>query len=308
MSLRRTAWWPHATRVDRSGAYPGMTLKTAQIVVLHSTEGHGPAGYNGGASAPHFEYWPKKRTWRQFFPVTMSSRALANAPKGVETNRDPRGVIQVEIVGTSGWSPAHGIHVSPLMSDLTDDQLGDIAALLAWLAAEHGTPLLAPYRFRPWNDSSGRMSAEAWTKLRGGIVGHSHVPENDHTDPGEIDIATILTYARGDDMPITKADAALIATAVLDAYTTKRGQTLLAQAAQLSLSNWSKVPQSLATISARVGAPVDPAQIAAAVIAGITPTVRDAVKAAVEAGGTPDAVADRVLDRLGQALTDGAAS
>lgn len=246
MALTRTPWWSKATRVDRSKSHPGMALKRAQIVVLHSTEGHGPAGYGGGASAPHFEYYPAKRSWRQFFPLTMSSRALTNAPRGVETNRDPRGVIQVEIVGTSGWSPAHGIKVEPLMSDLTDDNLADIGELLAWLAAEHGTPLVAPCKFRAWNDSSGRLSAKAWAELRGGIVGHGHVPENDHTDPGEIDIYAALNHARGDNMPITDADARKIATAILDSYTTERGHGLLRQAADAAVK--ARIPELTSSV------------------------------------------------------------
>ena len=97
-------------------------------------------------------------------------------------------------------------------------------------------------------------------------------------------------------MPYTEKQLnEIVQKAVCDALASQRGHTLAAQAAQRSLSDWSKVPASLAKIQSNLG-----------VVAGVRDNVRDAVKDALEAGGTPDAIADRVLDRLGQALTEGA--
>ena len=299
-------WYPKATRQDYSAAYPGASQSKVGVIVLHSTETTGKAGYGGGASAPHLEYHPPTRTWRQFFPLTMTSRALANLPGGVETNRHPAGLVQVELCGTSGWAKAKGI--TPIWPEVTDlDILGDIAHFLRWMHDEWGVPLATPVTPWPaWNDYRfQRLTSKQWNALRG-IAGHSMVPENDHTDPGALNIQAVLTLARGagkDDMPLTKADAQLVATAVLEAYTTTRGQTLLAQAAQRSLSDWSKVPAMLAAISAKLGAPLNEKALAAAVVAGMADQVRDAVRDAVQIGGTADTVADRVIARLGEALT-----
>ena len=88
-----------------------------------------------------------------------------------------------------------------------------------------------------------------------------------------------------------------------DALASERGHTLAAQAAQKAISDWSRIPQALAAISAKVGAQVDEKTLAAAIVAGLTGEVRDAVRDAATQGGSPDAIADRVVARLGEALT-----
>lgn len=195
--MAKSAWYPKATRQDRSGAYPGSSQSQVGIIVLHTTESTGKAGYSGGATAPHLEYHPGTRTWRQFFPITMTSRALANQSGGVQTNRHPAGMVQVEMCGTSGWSKS----AKPSWPSVTDPQiLGDIAHFLAWMNAEWGTPLTTPMDPWPaWNNyaATNRLSASAWNAVRG-IVGHSMVPENDHTDPGAFPIGKVLALANGD--------------------------------------------------------------------------------------------------------------
>lgn len=191
--MAKSAWYPRATRQDYSGTYPGASQPQVGIVVLHSTETTGQAGYSSGAVAPHLEYHPPTRTWRQFFPFTMSSRALANASGGVETNRHPAGVVQVELCGTSGWAAGR---VTPVWPNVTDTQiLGDIAHFLAWMRTEWGTPLTTPMNPWPAWNASQRLSAAAWTAVRG-IVGHSMVPENNHTDPGAFPIGKTLNLAK----------------------------------------------------------------------------------------------------------------
>lgn len=202
--MAKAAWYPKATKQDFSGAYPGTAQKQVGIVVLHSTETTGKAGYGGGASAPHLEYHPPTRTWRQFFPLTMTSRALANQTGGVETNRHPAGVVQIELCGTSGWAKNKG--VTPVWPEVTDTRwLGDIADFLAWLNAEWGTPLSTPMNPWPKWQNGQRLPNAQWNATRG-VVGHSMVPENDHTDPGAINITRILQIAKttpGGDMKIS---------------------------------------------------------------------------------------------------------
>jgi hypothetical protein len=39
------------------------------------------------------------------------------------------------------------------------------------------------------------MSGKAWNAFKG-VCGHSHVPENLHGDPGALDFANLIEYAR----------------------------------------------------------------------------------------------------------------
>jgi hypothetical protein len=44
------------------------------------------------------------------------------------------------------------------------------------------------------------MTPAQWTSFRG-VCGHSHVPENDHGDPGDFPISTVLAMAAGTHQP-----------------------------------------------------------------------------------------------------------
>jgi hypothetical protein len=76
------------------------------------------------------------------------------------------------------------------------DQLGDY---LADMHERHGIRLEAP-TFLPYPDSYGdsrvRFTFAQWRNFYG-VCGHQHVPENDHGDPGDIDIDRVLARARG---------------------------------------------------------------------------------------------------------------
>ena len=85
-------WYPGA---DRSQTYAGngpVDLNNL-IVVLHTTETDGPAGYSSG-TAPHFEVSMQRPVPRQFVPLDRCSFALENRSGGVETNRAGR-IIQL---------------------------------------------------------------------------------------------------------------------------------------------------------------------------------------------------------------------
>jgi len=185
-------------------------------VVLHTTEGSALPGYGGGSSAPNLTAVPdlaaKKLKWYQHFDIETSSRALVNLRGGVETNT--LNVCQVELVGTcdpkthAKWQKAGQAHV--YWPDAPDWALQGIARFLAWMHEEHGVPLSGPKSWPayPTSYASGggqRMTAAQWKAFKG-VCGHMHVPENVHGDPGAVDFARIVKYAKteldlGDDTP-----------------------------------------------------------------------------------------------------------
>lgn len=172
----------------------GVTMKPEKIV-LHTTEGGSVPGYSGGSSAPNFTVDCLRGVVYQHFPVNMSSRALKNAKGGVETNTD--GAVQIEIIGTCDPRSA----VNPYVPTLMLSKMGALIDLLVWISKETGIPLVSTPR--PWvaypasygKRASQRMSFTEWDSFRG-VCGHQHVPENDHGDPGSLDVSAILAAAR----------------------------------------------------------------------------------------------------------------
>lgn len=184
---------------------------------LHTTETTGWPGYGGGASAPNFTVKPnfttQKLEWRQHYPANMSARALQNDRGGVETNKDK--VIQVEIVGTCDPGAHKRWDVQHLY---TPEAPGwfftEMAKFFVWCYKEHGVALAAPgvwlhYGVDPrapgrvpasYGNSPARMSGSQFNAFRGWL-GHQHVAENDHGDPGKLDVARIITIAKTSLLP-----------------------------------------------------------------------------------------------------------
>jgi len=191
------------------------------VVVLHTTEGPTLPGYDGGSSAPNLTAVPdlaaKKLKWYQHFDIESSSRALVNLRGGVETNT--MNVCQVELVGTcdpkthAKWQAAGKAHI--YWPDAPDWALQGVARFLAWMHEEHGVPLSGPKSWPAYPSSYGsggqRMTGAQWTDFKG-VCGHMHVPENVHGDPGALDFARVVKYAKAeldldDDTPATSTPA-----------------------------------------------------------------------------------------------------
>ena len=193
-----TAYW-------YGSKYPGSAMES-NVIVWHTTEGTSLPDYSGGAVAPNFTARPnfaaKRLEWFQHFDFDVSSRALVNAPGGVETNT--LNVCQIELVGTcdpgthSRWAAAGYQHL--YTPELPDWAIRDLAAFAKWAHDQHGVPLSSGLTFKPYPSSYGangvRMSFTAWNGFKG-HCGHQHVPENDHGDPGAFPIAAILDAAKG---------------------------------------------------------------------------------------------------------------
>lgn len=194
--------------------FPGATMDLGPqrtVAVLHTTEGLSWPTYEGGATAPNLTGLPpiglRRGKWRQHFPFNKSSRALANLPGGVETNT--LNAIQIELIGTC--DPKHadswddkGLYFAGkdyvFWPKATKRQKNFVARMLADISEQTGLRLTAPKEFLPYPRSYGsqagnRLSFESWRQTTG-VVGHQHVPENNHGDPGNLDVEYILKKAR----------------------------------------------------------------------------------------------------------------
>lgn len=145
------------------------------IGILHTTESD-PGTFRGVANffdrnpdyQPHVLYDPSTRENLQFLAANEPAKALYNAPGGVETNRRPGGVFQVEIVGRA--------------ADVGHYDSEWYAALQAFLV-QWSTLLGIPYIFY----QGPRLTFQEWNGPLQGWFGHCHVPENNHSDPGTLD-------------------------------------------------------------------------------------------------------------------------
>lgn len=174
------------------------------VVCLHTTEGTTLPDYNGGSVAPNLtavpDFTAKKLKWYQHFEIDVSSRALVNLRGGVETNTN--NICQVELVGTCDpathkqWAASGRNHI--YWPEAPDWALAGVADFLRWMKQNHSVPLTAAKTWLPYPKSSGnssaRMSNSEWNAFRG-VCGHMHVPENEHGDPGAIDIGDLMTLA-----------------------------------------------------------------------------------------------------------------
>jgi hypothetical protein len=185
----------NTTAQNFASAYPGVIFSYLRALVLHTTEGGGWPAYSGGAAAPTFtalpDYTNKKLIWRQHFPLNMSARALVNAAGGVNTNTS--NVAQIELVGTSEKG-GPGMY----WPEAPDWALQGLAAFVKWLNAEWAVSMKSTVRWVAYPASYGvnasqRLSGSEWLAYNG-ILGHQHVPENDHGDPGLFPIARLLSF------------------------------------------------------------------------------------------------------------------
>jgi hypothetical protein len=169
-------WYPSASRAPLAdaGPYVGGPYRG----VLHTTEGDSYSGalaaYKASGNSPHFTVQGTS-VW-QHVPLDRAATALQHPAGTVETNR--LSCVQIEIVGHAA-SPAVPPALPPLMR---------------WIESQTGIAKVAP-KFLPYPTSAGassvRFTSAAWAKF-GGWCGHQHVPNNDHGDPGAIDVAALF--------------------------------------------------------------------------------------------------------------------
>lgn len=173
------------------------------VLVLHSTEGSSLIGAVQTLRArnvmSHEVVDIREREIVQLVPLDRPARALLNRPGGVETN-NRGGVVQVELVGFASRSTAEaaGRPDGPIMPELTDDELAWLGRYVRDLCARCGIPFTFPLPFLPYPQSYGnngvRLSFDQWMRVEG-VIGHMHVPENDHGDPGALDVARMAALS-----------------------------------------------------------------------------------------------------------------
>lgn len=177
-----TEWLDDFQRVVFTHSLGFPYIRDVRGVCWHRTEGHKAEHaygvYASFPSCPHLtvDLRPTSTVKAQHVPLTLASYALRNLPGGCELGST--GIIQIELVGFSADSP-----------NLTQPEL-------RWLGEEvlapvlRACPSIPPYVFK-----GGRMTCDEWNAWPGGQCGHANCPENDHTDPGDLDLDVILHYA-----------------------------------------------------------------------------------------------------------------
>lgn len=168
------------------GGYPGGSVQVTSgdnfpwkqqpcKLVLHTTEtvGYPSWGFN---KSSHVTVHPHARTWRQHRALDKPAWTLRAPAGSVSTNS--MGAIQIEIVG-----------YAESIKDLSGGDLDYLMGFIRFILDQTGIPIQCSVLFAGGSayglNGSVRMSPAAWTAYRG-ILGHQHVPANDHWDPGDI--------------------------------------------------------------------------------------------------------------------------
>jgi hypothetical protein len=213
-------WLPAATRNEhaRSNSWSDTTSPKG---CLHTTEGSDWPTYSDWTIMPHGTVKPKPGVGveiRQHLPLNQASFSLRNLDGGVQTNRDY--VFQWELIGTSEkggpgyyWPDAD----EPVLTDLYEK-------LIEPLSAEYDIPLTA-LTFQAYPASYGARGVTNTVRLSGsgfdrfsGWLGHQHVPENVHGDPGAFPWTRMMEAQMALNEAQTTAAAKAGALAALDAF------------------------------------------------------------------------------------------
>lgn len=144
-------------------------------------------GYNNDSYAPHAtitcNLTTRKLTCTQHIKLNQFAKGLQNKSGGVETNRD--NVIQIELAGYLGSSiPAGQLNLETVPAWYLDQ----LALILKPVIDSYLIRNIAPTN---WTQT-GRMTYSQWDSFAG-WVGHVHVPENDHWDPGKFPISGLMS-------------------------------------------------------------------------------------------------------------------
>ena len=145
-------------------------------ILLHTTEGttNGYEAYPTDNKRPaHFIVDLKKKEGYQNFSIDQPALAIKDY--------DTAGPIQIEIVGfadqsSNGYAPEYDI------KNFTDEDWDYLVTLLRAISEQTNIPLTTQVG---WGSHTPRMNAQEFIDYEG-ILGHMHVPANDHNDPGDI--------------------------------------------------------------------------------------------------------------------------
>ena len=207
--------WLPAAMVDLQDTGLTWTTTTHPKGVLHTEESGGWSTFAGWTDTPHAQVMPIPHVGvqvRQHIPFSHAAKALVHS-SDPETNR--LFAFQFELVGTCDPAQARsGMYYWP---DADDVVLADLyAKVVGPLSVAYGIPVTAP-PFVAYPASYGtfngvRLTGPEWVTYTGWL-GHSHVPENLHGDPGAFPWDRMI-QAAGVDMPLTTDDLTSIAKTV----------------------------------------------------------------------------------------------
>lgn len=167
--------------------------------VFHTSEGTNPT-LNGlintfkrnPAIISHVGWSPKEKRKAQFCSLGRAAKSLRNKAGGVETNRDF--VYQVEVIGN--WDKEE------LWTDEDWKFMGEGLAEI-WLATDRmfqlqmgWKPLVGPEDGYTARENAPQRYSFSEYDNANFIMGHCNVPENDHTDPGKLNMDRILYWCR----------------------------------------------------------------------------------------------------------------
>lgn len=201
-------WLPDAAHDVHSSKLNPWTTTQHPKGCLHTTETESWPGYAHWTIMPHATVRPITGHGvevRQHIPFSSGSFALKNEPGGVQTNR--AFVFQFELIGTCSAS-GPGYH----WPSADDAVLLDLwRKVIKPLSVAYRIPLRAPV-FKPYlavgrggsygTNNGVRLTNAQWTTFSGWL-GHQHVPENDHGDPGAFPFARLMKLA-SKDTPLPK--------------------------------------------------------------------------------------------------------
>jgi hypothetical protein len=180
-------WFPGADLSRKAPVDGGSILGGKPKCGWHDTETNGLPSYSTG-------YFPNMTIMSdrpyQHIPADRAARAFRNESGGVQTNR--WNIFQIEIVG---W--VNKITFRSIYRDVAQ-----------WLKEVRGCPLTCTVDWLSYDSSYGnsrvRLSGSEWLNYSGHL-GHMHVPENAHGDPGwPFPIKEILSTE--EDMPLNEED------------------------------------------------------------------------------------------------------
>jgi uncharacterized protein YcbK (DUF882 family) len=190
-------WVPGAERLANAKAAGGTYLDSPWRFVFHTIEGEPSAdGFRklaaGHTNPPHLWAMPSADLLLQTIPLNRSAYALAR-PGSIQTNR--LHAVQVEV---HGFAAKMVDATQETLDWLADRLLGPVSRLVPIdltriLPTGPGEPCYG-------KNSSCRMKAADW-QVFNGVCGHKHVPDNDHWDPGQLDLGKIAARARANAGP-----------------------------------------------------------------------------------------------------------
>jgi len=190
------AYLPHAIWVpnshDTGGTYAPEPI-TRWKIVIHEIQGDDRLSMiQSHQSPPHTWYDPISRDLHQTVPLNRSAFALYHYSGRRETNKAL--ALQTELAGFS-----EAVANEP-ESALTNIAVDVVVPYCAFVAEQGGQidlrQVSGPFVFgsAASEGSVNRMSEDAWQRFAG-LTGHAYVPQNEHWDPGAMDLARIAGHA-----------------------------------------------------------------------------------------------------------------